>query len=456
MKKLFMALSYNYPFTVSGNVVFYSSVYFLGMGFSSSNYTAISVSLFFLVFILAVWGYIFTCTRIAPVERIVWKSEGIADSSGYSGNRQMVSAAGSLPRAYSRYALIIRGRAATSGGVSPFFRDRYRSDNRGFFDFGFYIPYPGLVSGMLYVFVEDIFALVRIRVLTEKLKDFPVLPGVNNSAVTDTSSVVKDMITKHRKYDNDTEKYLMREYVPGDLYRDINWKSSGRIDKLVTRISPGGKEESNLLTFIYLSGFSDGCDPYKGFVTGKYFREFFYTFLRRVKESAGNCELKVFIDGEECAVRENTDFFRAGGLLASSAAGKNRKDNSVDLSFLSEMDPGSNVSLFAETPDILLPALERMPGGSVSACYLPRLSSRQEKGTGEGSVSSIACVPVNYIFSALYTPFAFYRGFLARHLIKGKGRPGEREGEISLPGVRLEYVEIRTGRGKVRDALQQG
>jgi hypothetical protein len=39
----------------------------------------------------------------------------------------------------------------------------------------------------------------------------------------------------------------MREYSPGDRLRDINWKSSERIDTLITRISPDNQEKVNRL-----------------------------------------------------------------------------------------------------------------------------------------------------------------------------------------------------------------
>jgi hypothetical protein len=35
----------------------------------------------------------------------------------------------------------------------------------------------------------------------------------------------------------------MREYTPGDRFRDINWKSSEKIDTLITRISPDNQEK---------------------------------------------------------------------------------------------------------------------------------------------------------------------------------------------------------------------
>ena len=41
----------------------------------------------------------------------------------------------------------------------------------------------------------------------------------------------------------DIERYYMREYTPGDRFRDINWKSSEKIDTLITRISTDNQEK---------------------------------------------------------------------------------------------------------------------------------------------------------------------------------------------------------------------
>jgi len=48
---------------------------------------------------------------------------------------------------------------------------------------------------------------------------------------------------RRNKNANDEERYYMREYSPGDRFRDINWKSSERINTLITRISPDNQEK---------------------------------------------------------------------------------------------------------------------------------------------------------------------------------------------------------------------
>ena len=475
MKKLTEAFKKYYPLTLPGNLLFYFSIYFIGRGFASFNFTAISISSFFLVFIIAIWGWLFFCSRSSKIERIIWRSEGAVDSASYSGNKQIVNieCSGILGRSrnkkksksflFLRYSMIVEGSAVTAGNVKTFFSRRYRSDNKGLFNFSFYFPYPGTVSLKAAVYIEDIFSLIRINVFNENLKDFTVAPGVKNDVITDYKFLVKDIITKQRKYDNDIEKYLMREYVPGDLYRDINWKSSSRIDKLFTRISPGGKEESNVLTFIYLSApgldglenkhykrnaVADNAKKVFGeFVSGKYFREFFYTFIHRIKndpDTGTDCELRIFVNGENCIIKEISDLSKAGHLLAVCASQTAKANAAADLGFLTEIPAESNITIFAETYEILRLALTKLSADHVSACYLPSVSYKYENDK-----NYITCKRNSFIFSSFYKPFLFYIGACGsfyKSLISGtKKHYSKKKNELPLYNSlsNIKKVEIR-------------
>jgi hypothetical protein len=48
---------------------------------------------------------------------------------------------------------------------------------------------------------------------------------------------------RRNKPSADIERYYQREYTPGDRLRDINWKSSEKIDALITRISTDNQEK---------------------------------------------------------------------------------------------------------------------------------------------------------------------------------------------------------------------
>jgi hypothetical protein len=52
----------------------------------------------------------------------------------------------------------------------------------------------------------------------------------------------------------------MREYTPGDRFRDINWKSSEKIDSLITRISPDNQEKVSRIE-VYFRNYGPSNKP---------------------------------------------------------------------------------------------------------------------------------------------------------------------------------------------------
>lgn len=419
-----------YPFTLPGSIVFFLALYLLGRGFASNNYTAVSVSSFFLFFVLALTGIMFFRAKKAGVQRTAWKSEGTvystcstefnSDRSGKSNllsnqlNKQTITVEtqnGMGCPLFSRYSVVFTLRGKISGGISPFFVKRYRSERTGVIKFSWNFPWPGYVSGQGKYFIEDIFGLVKIKLLQETVKEFPILPGINPDAKINISSTVKDFVTAHRKHDNDLEKYYMREYVPGDLYRDINWKSSGRIGKLVTRISPGGKDEANIFTFVYLSASNQDKNKkcYDFFLKGKYLREYFYTFMHRLKteaesESLGKkCRIDLYVDGQMCSIKETSDFFQAGKLLSASVMRKEEQD----FSFLQDISSESSVTFFAENKNVLSKALREMNTPPV-AVWLPEVETSSPDSDGKNGFIPIKIG--DFAFASLYIPLAFYVG----------------------------------------------
>ena len=67
-------------------------------------------------------------------------------------------------------------------------------------------------------------------------------------------SAVTGAEDQRNKPSADIERYYMREYTPGDRFRDINWKSSDKIDTLITRISTDNQEKVSRIE-IYFRNF---------------------------------------------------------------------------------------------------------------------------------------------------------------------------------------------------------
>jgi uncharacterized protein (DUF58 family) len=64
---------------------------------------------------------------------------------------------------------------------------------------------------------------------------------INDSSSQDPNSLRKQA---------DQEKIFVREYVSGDLARDINWKALARIGSLLTRIPPESPRESKIVRLV--------------------------------------------------------------------------------------------------------------------------------------------------------------------------------------------------------------
>jgi hypothetical protein len=104
-------------------------------------------------------------------------------------------------------------------------------------------PLSGLFKGQGACRLRDVFGLFSFACGTVQERAFPVqsAPCMKKNVYVNAYSGAEDRRVKNA----DEERYYMREYAPGDRFRDINWKSSERIAMLITRISPDNQEKVN-------------------------------------------------------------------------------------------------------------------------------------------------------------------------------------------------------------------
>jgi hypothetical protein len=103
-------------------------------------------------------------------------------------------------------------------------------------------PMSGVFQGECGSCLKDIFGVFSFRcgIKNERTLNILSAPVEKKVFYVDPLSGAEDRKTKTA---SDEERYYMREYTPGDRLRDINWKSSDRIDTLITRISPDTNEK---------------------------------------------------------------------------------------------------------------------------------------------------------------------------------------------------------------------
>ena len=145
---------------------------------------------------------------------------------------------------FFRLHFLIRGQFFPVGsgkGQSVFVETsilRNDTSARIFLDF----PVSGVLNGEGFCQLRDIFGFFKFTCGQHQKKTINVrsAPCFGKQTHINAQSGAED---KRNKPASDIERYHMREYAPGDRFRDINWKSSEKIDALITRISTDNQEK---------------------------------------------------------------------------------------------------------------------------------------------------------------------------------------------------------------------
>ena len=152
-----------------------------------------------------------------------------------------------LPFFY-RLHFVLRGTFAPQGSKTFFrvFREAVFPRQSGTCSFNLSFHLGGIFKGEAFCRLRDVFGLFSFNSGLSNTQTLSVRssPCDNIKLRIDPRSGKED---KKTKTTFDEERYYMREYAPGDRLRDINWKSSERIDTLITRISPDNQEKVSRL-----------------------------------------------------------------------------------------------------------------------------------------------------------------------------------------------------------------
>ena len=120
-------------------------------------------------------------------------------------------------------------------------------------------PMSGILQADCFCRLRDVFGLYSFScgVTQNKTVKIRSSPCYAKNLHINPQSGAED---KRNKQSSDEERYYMREYTPGDRFRDINWKSSEKIDALITRISPENQEKISRID-VYLRNFGPADKP---------------------------------------------------------------------------------------------------------------------------------------------------------------------------------------------------
>ncbi|MDR1933625.1 MAG: DUF58 domain-containing protein [Spirochaetales bacterium] len=108
-------------------------------------------------------------------------------------------------------------------------------------------PMSGVFHGAGFLCLRDVFGFFSFVCAQPLHRSFPIQPEAFHKKPLVRIDPFSGAEDKQSRSQNDEERYYMREYAPGDRFRDINWKTSERLATLITRISPHTQEKTRLV-----------------------------------------------------------------------------------------------------------------------------------------------------------------------------------------------------------------
>ena len=277
VRSFYRTLQFHIPLTLQGTCTLGLALYLLihGLGNRNAYEILLGVTFTLLLGVLLVIGYFIrrACHALIPTWQIPDHASA-ADLAGahptvpsHSATAEPIDSTGltqthhhrigGIPKAppFFRVHFEIQGTLTVGNGGVVFYSVDWasrRGQERGRGaqeEITGTLPFPlgGVFQGVGCRTLRDIFGLVRYHLPPVLHRSFPVLPAPSRKQIQLRLDPSLGLEEKRTLRSTDEERYFMREYAPGDRFRDINWKTSSRLSFLVTRIAPQAQEKTRLL-----------------------------------------------------------------------------------------------------------------------------------------------------------------------------------------------------------------
>jgi uncharacterized protein (DUF58 family) len=257
-------LQYYYPLTVAGTALLLAGAFLLGSGVSGDDPYSVLIGFAAIAFlvILALLGRL--QARKLDGRPVEWSPSPRIRAREILCTPLAQTPAGG-PGLFFRTLAELRGSYRTAHGRDlPFFIAA--SSSSPSIELSMRFPVSGVISAGAYLSVRDVFGLTRARfgespVGNRSERVFTVepaplrgirLPPLNATGGDEEASRMKS---------SEEERYYMREYAPGDRFRDINWKTSQRLPELYTRVSPMTQQKSEIISVYFRHFISPQARP---------------------------------------------------------------------------------------------------------------------------------------------------------------------------------------------------
>ena len=271
-----------YPLTLPGTALAGAAVYLLGSAFASGSPHEFLLSIFGFLALLVLAGLGRLQAYRCKLVEFEWDSSAPLAAREHGAQHRLRTRAA---RSWLFYRIHLRivwrlqaGRRATLHGY------REVATSGGEAAIPLWFPCSGRLELTGRLTIRDVFGLTRAQIRPPERRTLVVRPGLLGEQSTPPVEISAGYDTTQRARTSDEEQYFMREYMPGDRMKDINWKATSRLGELITRISPITQEQTQELHVVLRRYRRRGGESLAAVLHLDFIKSWLLTFLRVVKQ----------------------------------------------------------------------------------------------------------------------------------------------------------------------------
>ena len=271
-----------YPFTLPGTALAAAAVYLLGSAFASGSPHEFLLSIFGFLVLLVLAGLGRLQAYRCKLVEFEWDSSAPLAAREHGAQHRLRTRAA---RSWLFYRIHLRivwrlqaGRRATLRGY------REVATPGGEAAIPLWFPCSGRLELTGRLTIRDVFGLTRAQIRPPERRTLVVRPGLLGEQAAPQVEISAGYDTTQRAKTADEEQYFMREYMPGDRMKDINWKATSRLGELITRISPITQEQTPELHVVLRRFHRGGGESLAAVLHLDFIKSWLLTFLRVVKQ----------------------------------------------------------------------------------------------------------------------------------------------------------------------------
>ncbi|MBT3274672.1 MAG: DUF58 domain-containing protein [Spirochaetales bacterium] len=316
-----------YPFTIPGSILFFFSLFLLGTSLPSGN----SYTFILSVLILVTIGGLGITARIQAIGLMKIKTDWDTSAPVYarmSTANHRITTAGYKALPFFRIHFILSGFLQAGRGARLRYHRETTSPDDENFNIPLHFPVSGVFHGIGRLAVKDIFGLARAALPEIMERSIVIRPALITDRDAPRVEAQKGDENKSRMKSSDIERYFMREYIPGDRHRDINWKASSRFSELFTRISPVTQEKTKIITIHFRPYTSMARDSLRSVFYLDQCKSALLYFLRSIKKEHNDYQFDVYV-GNDLRELENDEDIENFGTEISSIHFRNPRGEQI-------------------------------------------------------------------------------------------------------------------------------